>query len=97
MERVVVAALVGVRRDPPADVDVVDEEPLAQRRAPDVGQRVALAELEFVPDEVNVVVVVGDRLGGPAAASCLVDERSEVISVGMAKEGGSRSRLTSPE
>jgi hypothetical protein len=91
LERVVelgvVAGGVGVGCHPPADVDVVADELVAERRAAadgievaaaevaaggvagDVGERGAFAELEFVPDEVDVVVVVADGPGRPRAAA----------------------------
>jgi len=39
-----------------------------------VGERVAVAELAFVPDEVDVVEVLGDQLGRPAPAARPADQ-----------------------
>ena len=88
----VVARLVGVGCDPPADVDVVAGERLGElatashrieigaAEVPAVGvsehvrERIPLAELALVPDQVDEVEVGGDRLLRPPAAAGAPDQ-----------------------
>jgi hypothetical protein len=71
---VVAEQLLGERCAPAQRVQVAAAEVLTLGVIRGVGERVALAELAFVPDEVDVVEVLGDRLGRPGPTARSTDQ-----------------------
>src|SRR5215217_1742127 len=66
---VVAEEILGQLSAPPHRIEVATAEVTAVAVADGVGEGVSLAELELMPHEVDVVPLLGDRLGRPAAAA----------------------------
>jgi hypothetical protein len=90
---VVVEELLGELGAPAERVEIAATEIPAVPAAEAIPQGRALPELELVPDEVDVVEILGDGLGRPAPAASAVDQLdADVDATDVVGQVGPRDR-----